>query len=247
MQSYPLRVAKVDTETADACSVSFEVPDAHREVFDYRPGQFLTLHIPGDERGPVARCYSLCSSPHTDDLLRIAVKRTAGGYGSNWICDRVAPGDELEVLAPSGAFSPRSLDADLALFAAGSGITPVLSIVKSALAQGSGQVVLYYANRDDRSVIFAGELAELAARHPARFVVLHWLESLQGLPTAAGLAALARPYAAHEAYLCGPKPFMAAAREALTSLDVTRVRIERFSSLAANPFEKAKRASPGGE
>lgn len=246
-RSYRLRVAEVVRETADACSLVFEVDSAHRERFAYRPGQFLTVRVPSDRCGSVARCYSLSSSPHVDERLQVTVKRTAGGYGSNWLCDRIAVGDELEALPPAGVFTPTTLDADLLLFAAGSGITPVISIVKSALATGNGRVVLVYANRDDRSVIFAGELGELASRHPRRLVVVHWLESVQGLPSAPRLAALAEPYAGYEAFVCGPKPFMAAAREALASLDVpkSRVRLERFQSLGANPFERATPAATG--
>jgi 3-ketosteroid 9alpha-monooxygenase subunit B len=241
-ESYRLRVREVVQETPDACSVVFDSPG-----FDYRPGQFLTLRIPSDRCGSVARCYSLSSSPHTDDVLQVTVKRTADGYGSNWICDSVTAGDELESLAPAGIFTPSSLDEDLLLFAAGSGITPVMSIVKSALASGTGRVVLVYANRDDRSVIFARELAALAARHPARLVVHHWLESVQGLPTAAALTELARPYTAYEAFICGPAPYMTAVRSALSTLDVprTRVHLERFKSLGANPFEQAAPAPAG--
>jgi 3-ketosteroid 9alpha-monooxygenase subunit B len=240
-RSYRLRVTRVIPETAEACSLEFEVDSADADRFGYRPGQFLTVRIPSDRCGSVARCYSLSSSPHTDDRLKVTVKRTADGYGSNWLCDTISAGDELEALPPAGVFTPRSFDADLLLFAAGSGITPVISIVKSALATGSGRVVLLYANRDEASVIFAGELTELARRHPDRFVVLHWLESVQGLPASRELAALARPYAGFDAFVCGPKPFMAVAREALTSLGVpkARVKLERFQSLGANPFETA--------
>jgi len=239
-EPHRLRVREVVRETADACSLVFDSPG-----FDYRPGQFLTLRIPSDRCGSVARCYSLSSSPHTDDALKVTVKRTADGYGSNWICDSVTEGDELESLPPAGIFTPSSLDENLLLFAAGSGITPVISIVKSVLAAGSGRVVLVYANRDDRSVIFARELAELAARHPSRLVVHHCLESVQGLPTAAALTELARPHAAHEAFVCGPAPYMTAVRSALSTLDVPRARvhIERFKSLGANPFEQAAPAT----
>ncbi|EUA23592.1 3-ketosteroid-9-alpha-hydroxylase reductase subunit [Mycobacterium xenopi 4042] len=90
------------------------------------------------------------------------------------------------------------------LIAAGSGITPIMSICKSALVEGSGQVVLLYANRDDRSVIFGEALRELAAKYPDRLTVVHWLESLQGLPSAAALAKLAAPYTDHEVFICGP-------------------------------------------
>lgn len=243
LRSYRLKVAEVVAETADARSLVFDVDT---DTFDYRPGQFLTLRIPSDRCGSVARCYSLSSSPHVDDRLKVTVKRTPDGYGSNWICDSVSAGDELEALAPAGIFSPASLDENLLLLAAGSGITPVISIVKSALSQGSGKVVLVYANRDDRSVIFAGELGELADRHPSRLVVLHWLETVQGLPTAPRLAALAQPYAGYDVFICGPQPFMAATREALGTLGVPRQRIhlERFKSLGTNPFEQAASTAP---
>lgn len=236
VRSYRLRVAEVVPETADACSLVFDSPG-----FDYKPGQFLTLRIPSDRCGSVARCYSLSSSPHVDSQLKVTVKRTVDGYGSNWICDSVKSGDEIESLAPAGIFSPSSLDADLLLFAAGSGITPVMSIVKSMLAVGSGRIVLLYANRDDRSVIFATELAELVAKHPSRLTVIHWLESVQGLPSVETLTALATPYTGYEAFICGPAPFMNGARTALLGLGVERGRIhlERFKSLGANPFEQA--------
>lgn len=237
VRSYRLRVAEVVPETADACSLVFE--DA---PFSYRPGQFLTLRIPSDRCGSVARCYSLSSSPHVDGRLQVTVKRTVDGYGSNWICDSVSAGDEIESLVPAGIFTPASLDDDLLLFAAGSGITPVISIVKSVLAQGSGRVVLVYANRDDRSVIFAGVLRELAAGHPDRLTVVHWLESVQGLPTAAALAGLAAPFTGYQMFVCGPAPFMTGVRNGLTSLGVPRQRVhlERFASLGANPFEQAE-------
>ncbi len=238
-ESYRLRVAEVIPETADSCSLVFE--DA---PFSYRPGQFLTLRIPSDRSGSVARCYSLSSSPHVDDRLQVTVKRTVDGYGSNWICDSLSAGDEVESLVPAGIFTPASLDDDLLLFAAGSGITPVISIVKSALAQGSRRVVLVYANRDEQSVIFAGALRELVSRHPDRLTVVHWLESVQGLPTAAALAGLAAPFTEYQVFVCGPAPFMTGVREGLTSLGVPRQRVhlERFKSLGANPFEQAEPA-----
>ncbi|MFC3962618.1 2Fe-2S iron-sulfur cluster-binding protein [Nocardia jiangsuensis] len=237
-RSAVLRVAAVVAETADACSLVFEVPDELRERFQYKPGQFLTLRIPSDRTGSVARCYSLASSPHTDDAPKVTVKRTDGGYGSNWVCDNVKAGDELEVLPPSGVFTPKDLGADLLLFGAGSGITPVMSILKSALDQGSGRIVLVYANRDAASVIFADELRELAQRHPGRLTVLHWLESLQGLPSTEQLAGLVAPYTEHHAFLCGPKAFMDRVHDALGTLGVPRDRThaEVFNSLAGDPF-----------
>ncbi|GAB3687359.1 2Fe-2S iron-sulfur cluster-binding protein [Saccharopolyspora tripterygii] len=238
-----LRVAEVVEETADARSVVFDV-DVTR--LPYRPGQFLTLRIPSDRCGSVARAYSLSSSPVTDGRLAVTVKRTADGYASNWICDNVAVGTELDVLEPAGVFTPKALEDDLLLFAAGSGITPVMSILKSALATGSGQVVLVYANRDEKSVIFARELTELAAAHPGRLVVLHWLESVQGLPTQDSLQSLSAAFPEHEAFICGPKPFMDATRKALREAGFPKsaIHLERFASLAGNPFDNATQAEP---
>ncbi|KAB2341642.1 ferredoxin--NADP reductase [Actinomadura rudentiformis] len=232
-------VLNVIAETADACSIVLGVPEELRGRFTYRPGQFLTVRIPDGEGAGAARCYSLSSAPGADPTLRITVKRVKGGYGSNWLCDHVRPGDTLEVLPPSGRFTPDSLEADLLLFAAGSGITPVISIVNALLAGSAGSAVLFYANRDEASVIFAGELRDLAASAPDRLQVVHLLESLQGLPTVASLAALAAPHAARDAaFICGPAPFMDAVGEALGSLGMGRERIvmERFHSLSGDPF-----------
>ncbi|MFI7121564.1 2Fe-2S iron-sulfur cluster-binding protein [Amycolatopsis sp. NPDC049868] len=234
-------VAEVITETADARSIVFEIPAEHASVFAYAPGQFLTVRVPSERTGSVARCYSLSSAPH-EDRVQVTVKRTADGYGSNWLCDNLQAGQEVQVLPPAGVFSPASLDEDFLLLAGGSGITPVMSILKSALERGTGKVVLLYANRDERSVIFARELADLAAKHADRLVVTHWLESLQGLPAEAHLRALVAPYTAYEAFICGPGPFMDAARTVLKELGLPRKRIhlERFLSLGGNPFEVAE-------
>src|SRR6185312_10865580 len=140
---YALRVRKVIRETDDACSVEFDRPLDAGDAFDYKPGQFLTLRLPSSD-GHVARCYSLCSSPHLDDGLRVAVKRVGDGVGSNWINDALSVGDTVDCLPPAGVFTPKTLDEDLLLFAGGSGITPVVSILKSALVAGSGAVVLVY-------------------------------------------------------------------------------------------------------
>jgi 3-ketosteroid 9alpha-monooxygenase subunit B len=236
-----LQVADVVEETADARSLVFTVPEGAQIPADrlrYAPGQFLTLRVPSDRTRSVARCYSLCSSPFTGDPMTVTVKRTADGYASNWLCDHAHAGMKIHVLAPSGTFVPKTLDTDFLLLAAGSGITPMMAICKSALAEGSGKVVLIYANRDENSVIFGGTLRELAAKYPDRLTVVHWLETVQGLPSAAALAGLAAPCTGHDAYICGPGPFMAAAEEALknSSVPAERIHIEVFKSLESDPF-----------
>jgi 3-ketosteroid 9alpha-monooxygenase subunit B len=232
-----LTVSDVIRETPDACSLVFQ------ESFPYRPGQFLTLRIPSDRTGSVARCYSLCTAPDVDEHPAVTVKRTPGGYASNWIYDNAKPGITFQALAPAGVFTPGSLDADLLLLAAGSGITPIMSIIKSALASGNGKLTLIYANRDERSVIFRDQLRALTERHPTRLTVVHWLESVQGLPSTAHLRALIRTATCTEAMICGPKPFMSAARDAI-DLPRSRVHIERFVSLSGNPFEEQTIPAP---
>lgn len=239
-----LTVAEVVEESHDARSLVFAVAEGTR--FDYLPGQFLTLRVPGAQGETVARCYSLASSPHTDPAPKVTIKRVDGGYGSNWLCDNVVAGHVIDSLPPSGVFTPTDLDRDLVLWAGGSGITPVISILKSALAVGRGRITLVYANRDERSVIFAAELRDLTARHPDRLTVVHWLESVQGLPRQEQLTALARRLLGDEAYVCGPAPFMAAAQTALADAGMPReaVHTEVFRSLTGDPFAGPVTADP---
>lgn len=230
---YPLHVSAVIEETADTKSIVFEVPPELSAEFAYKPGQFLTLRLPVDGR-QVRRCYSMSSTPAADDAPRVTVKRVEQGVGSNWICDHIKAGDSIEVLPPSGSFTPRAgLDGDFLLLAGGSGITPVYSILRSALHQGSGRIVLLYMNRDERSVIFRKELMALAAAYPTRLQVIHWLDSVQGVPSLAQLAELAKPFCSGQAFICGPGPFMDAAVAALQAIDMPseRIHVERFVSL----------------
>jgi 3-ketosteroid 9alpha-monooxygenase subunit B len=236
---HQLRVEAVIPETDEACSVVFDIPPEAAAAFAYKPGQFLTLRIPSDQCGSVARCYSLSSSPLTGDKHAVTVKRMPDGYASHWIGDNVKPGMVLDVLPPAGTFTPASLDGDFLLLAAGSGITPVMSILKSALAAGRGRIVLVYANRDEDSIIFAAELRELAASAGSRLLVVHWLDSVQGTPTARNLEPLLRPFAGYQIFACGPDPYLTVVKDAAASVGVPPrgVRVERFLSLQDNPFE----------
>jgi 3-ketosteroid 9alpha-monooxygenase subunit B len=240
-QSYLLPVLDVVAETAEASSIVLGVPEGLADVFAYRAGQFLTVAVPSALTGAVARSYSLSSTPAEPGPLRVTVKRSPGGYASHWLCDHLGAGDHLRVLPPSGIFSPASFDADLLLFAGGSGITPVLSIIRTGLLTGTGRMVLIYANRDRESVIFADVIDALALAHPDRLTVVHWLETDRGLPTVDALQELAAPYASWDTFTCGPTPFMQGVAEALRALGLPRARRhqERFVSLGGNPFEDA--------
>ncbi|WAL49333.1 ferredoxin--NADP reductase [Rhodococcus pyridinivorans] len=239
---YTIEVADVISETPDASSLIFDVPKALVEKFTYRPGQFLTVRIPSERTGSVARCYSLASSPTTDERLKVTVKRTAGGYGSNWLCDNITAGDSLHVLPPSGTFTPHDLNGDFQLFAAGSGITPVMSILKTVLASAAGSVALYYANRDRESIIFDSELADLAKKYPDRLTIEHRIESETGLPTPGSLTQFADNHFDSNVFVCGPAPFMALVKETLTSIGYDRhhIHIEEFRSLDGDPFAPIK-------
>ena len=229
---HALKVRSVVDETHDSKSVVFEVGAGDAASFRYKPGQFLTLRLPIAGRH-VPRCYSMASAPALDEGLRVTVKRVDRGRGSNWVCDQLKAGDTLDVLPPAGVFTPRTLDGDFLLLAGGSGITPVFSILRSALAAGQGRILLIYANRDERSVIFRQELNALAGAHPQRLTVIHWLDSVQGVPSVAQLAELAAPLRRGQAFICGPGPFMDACVAALEGIemDAAQIHVERFASL----------------
>jgi 3-ketosteroid 9alpha-monooxygenase subunit B len=144
----------------------------------------------------------------------------------------------MRVLPPSGIFTPADINADLLLFAGGSGVTPIMSITRTALADGKGKIVVFYANRDESSVIFAEEFTRLSAENPDRLQVIHWLESVQGLPTPEQIKAFASQYLAYDAFVCGPAPYMKLVTTALKELEFPRDRRhqEKFVSLGGNPF-----------
>ena len=246
-----LEVAEVIEETPEAKSIVFAVPAGEEKGFRYKAGQFLTLRVPSERTGSVARCYSLSSAPddaESASRLRVTVKRTRDGYASNWLCDNVAAGDSMHVLAPSGIFTVDDFDQDLILLAGGSGITPVISILQTALARGTGHIVLFYANRDEQSVIFGDLLKRLQEENPDRLSVIHWLESLSGLATTEMIGNILQPVAARRhAYMCGPGPFMESARAGLrrSGADMHLIHQEVFSSIEGDPFAEVVIEEPG--
>jgi 3-ketosteroid 9alpha-monooxygenase subunit B len=232
---FELRVARVLVETPDARSFELAIPPELAERFRYRAGQYLTFEIPqGDER--IVRCYSLASSPERGEPHKVTVKRVAGGRGSGWFHEQVAEGARLRVLPPLGRFVLHETERPLLLFAGGSGITPVIGLIKSALSTTGRRIRLLYANRDARSVIFADEIAALARANPERFACVHHLDDAAGFVDAAAVRRAREGFEDAEAYLCGPAPFMALVEETLRAAGVPeeRIRIERFE-LPAHP------------
>ena len=176
---HPLSIRRVIPETTDAVSLVLDVPADLAPAFAYRAGQFLTFRLAIGERR-VLRSYSMSSSPEVDDELQVTVKRVAGGLVSNWIADALAAGDTLESTRPAGVFCLGERTGDIVAFAGGSGITPVYSLLKTALETTSRRVRLLYANRDREGAIFAKELDALAARHPDRLTITHHFDVAGG-------------------------------------------------------------------
>jgi len=227
-----LRVGRVIRETADTSSFVLDVPPELSDEFAYDAGQFLTFRVcPNGE--PVLRCYSMSSSPAVDPELKVTVKRVPGGVVSNWMNDTLTPGHLLEVTYPAGVFCLGSGTHDLVAFGAGSGITPVLSIIKSALATTSRRVRLLYANRDRESVIFDTELDALLGKYSDRFEVVHHLDVEQGLVDGEEVRGFVAVDGGADYYVCGPGPFMDIVEKTLLGHDVdaARIHIERFAPL----------------
>jgi ferredoxin-NADP reductase len=226
---HSLAVVDVVDETADTRSFVLEIPGALAETFTYAAGQFCTFRatIGGES---VVRCYSMSSSPDTGDRFTITVKRVPAGKMSNWMNDVLAAGDMIEVMRPAGLFVLRAAEVPLVAFAGGSGITPVLSILKTALATTTREIALVYANRGAGSVIFADELERLRAASGGRLSLHHHLDSERGFLDAAACAALAGDRTDADFYVCGPAPYMDAVEAGLALRGIARSQlfIERF-------------------
>ena len=225
-----LRVVAVVDETADTRSFVLEIPHGLGPAFAYTAGQFCTFRatIAGEE---VVRSYSMSSSPDVGDPFAVTVKRVAGGRMSNWMNDTLAAGAEIDVMRPTGLFVLHDRDAPIVAFAGGSGITPVLSIIKTALATTTRPILLVYANRDADAVIFGAELERLRAQHGDRLSVHHHLDSERSFLTADECALLATEHAPGDFYICGPGPYMDTVEAGLARLGVEagQVFIERFA------------------
>jgi len=240
---HTLTVGDVRRETAYAISLAFVVPEHLREDYRYLPGQYLTLRaaIEGEE---VRRSYSICSGLD-DGELRVVVKLLAGGAFSSWVNARLRTGDTLDVMMPDGRFgvliepgSTRTLVA----FVAGSGITPVMAILKTVLRREAGRFLLFYGNRSTADIIFREQLEDLKDRHLARLSVFHVLSReqqdlavLNGHLDAAKVTILMRSMVRaadlDQVFVCGPQPMIEGLPTALADLGVAaeRVHVERFT------------------
>lgn len=243
---HALRVVDIVAETADANSIRFKVPAELRDRFAFKAGQHLTLRatIDGEE---VRRNYSLCTAPADADWM-VTVKRIGGGLFSNWIGDRLKAGDTIDVMPPHGSFTTQ-LEPGQARhvvgIAGGSGITPVMSLIRTLLREEpQSRFTLLYGNRDSSSVIFLEALAGLKDRYLDRFEIYHFLDQEeQDIDLFNGMLNRERcveaiahlvPDAAEVSdwFICGPGPMMDAAEGALLDRNIERERIhiERFTA-----------------
>ena len=243
---HTLTVAEIVAETAEASSIRFEIPDELREDFAFRAGQHLTLRatINGEE---VRRNYSLCTAPAESDWM-VTVKRIGGGLFSNWVGDQLRVGDTVDVMVPHGSFTTDYDAANsrhLVGIAGGSGITPIMSLIKTLLREEpQSRFTLLYGNRDSSSVIFLEALAALKDKHLSRFEIYHFLDQEeQDIDLFNGMLNRERLDEAIAAlvpdasnvdgwFICGPGPMMDAAQDALLERNIPkeRVHIERFTA-----------------
>ena len=231
---HSVQITRIVQETADTRTFVLAVPPS---LFGYRAGQFVTFRVCG-----TLRSYSMSSSPDTDDELMTTVKRVPGGLVSNWMHDHLAPGDAVEVTRPAGVFCLRASPAPLVALGAGSGITPILSLVKSALATTGRRVRVLTAHRDASAVIFGEALDRLAGRYPGRLEVVGHLDIDGGLVTDSQIRDFAGGDTGADFYLCGPEPFMDLAQRTLLAHGAGRAR----SSPSASSPRRASRPARRG-
>ena len=251
---HPLTVARVDQLTDDSAAVTFEVPPQVLDAFAFAPGQSLTIR-----RGEERRSYSICAP--SGRAPRIGVREVAGGAVSGWLVHEVRAGDVIDVQVPAGSFTPDlAKPAQHVLIAAGSGITPILSIAGSVLAaDGESTVTLLYGNRRNDSVMFADEIADLKDAYPARICLVHVLsreprevDLFNGRLDAGKLRELlpvtVDVAATDHWWLCGPFGMVEDAIGVLTDLGVARDRIHRelFYVEEEPPAEATHADAPAG-
>lgn len=254
---HPLKIKEIRRETDECVSLAFEVPESLKTEYDFTQGQYLTLRaeIGGEE---VRRSYSICSSPEEGEL-RVAVKRVEGGRFSTYANDLLEEGAVLDVMTPMGRFFTRldsSQEKHYVAFAAGSGITPVISILKTVLLkEPKSRFTLFYGNRRVDSIIFREELEGLKNRFMGR-LALHYILSreqldsdlfsgrITGEKAMAFFEKLVDPSEVDEFFLCGPYPMTESIRKTLEQLGVEKKRIHFELFTPAGGWDRNKQRKP---
>ncbi len=240
-----LTIKEVVNVAKDAVNLVFEKP----ESFEYEPGQFITI-IKEVNGKKIRRAYSLCTTPFEDDLPAVTVKRVEGGAMSNDLNDHAKAGDALEIMEPMGMFTTSYSSENkrkTVFFGGGSGITPLISIIRSVLLkEPESHATLVYGNRKDEYVIFKNLITKLQANYPERFKAIHILEEGEadyiGRPTPEMIASICEQLSCDdqfEFYICGPQPMMDVVSEGLNKYGVKdeQVRMESFEAGKTSPTE----------
>lgn len=244
VQFYKLAVSEVIRETKDTVTIVFDIPEDLTEEFKYQPGQYLTIKIPIDDPNNNRRAYSICSSPYLDEPLAVTVKQLDMGNVSVYLNEKIKAGDILEVMPPLGNFVPKLNvgTKSYAFYSAGSGITPLFSMIKSILAaESDSKIILFYTSRNYDSIIYRKSLDELQEKYSDRFKIIYSLTNYdetwqghRGRFNAINLSVLLQKYAASdfrqaEHYMCGPKGLMRQVDDALQLLGISTKSIHKES------------------
>ena len=249
IQFYKLKVSNLIRETDEAVTIAFEIPDDLKDVFEYQHGQYLTLRFffEGEDH---RRAYSICTSPYTDNYIAVTVKKVEGGDVSPYLNGKLQVGDIIDVMPPIGRFTidlHNNNKKSYILFAGGSGITPIMSILKSILeVEQQSKVLLVYANSNEDSIIFRDKLIELEEEYGDRFTVIHQLSRPKndGLEHKEGridkhsclnIIKLLDDQLVHssEYFMCGPGGMMKEIESALQELNINKTKIHKESFTVA--------------
>lgn len=260
LKFYSLEVASVKLETSDAISISFKIPTELQEKFIYKQGQYLSLQaiIGGED---IRRAYSLCSSPVTGEMPAVTCKRVDGGKMSNYLANEVKPGMFVNVMPPQGRFFTEMDTANqkhYMLVGGGSGITPLISIIKTVLLQEpNSKCTLIYGNRNSQSIIFKQELDQLQVSNANRLNIIYSIDtpeaswtSITGLLAADKISELILQSHGttvnREYFLCGPEGLMQQARTAFNKLNLpsANVHIEFFTAPVHDKKVEEPQAEP---
>jgi len=251
---HTITIAEVLKETKDCTSLVFDMPENLKEKFSYKQGQYLTLRALINSQD-IRRSYSLCSSP-VEDKWQVAIKRIEGGIFSNYACNELKAGDQLDVLPPNGSFYT-NINTEKAknyiVFAAGSGITPILSIIKTHLAlEPNSTFKLFYLNRTVKSIIFKEEIENLRNTYFGRFEIFYFLTKeqrdiplLNGRFTSEKLRELTDKIVnvtyVDECFICGPEEMIFLIRDELqhAGLSKNKIHYELFFSGATEEDKKS--------
>ncbi len=237
LHTHPITVRNVHHNTSDTITIEFKIPDHLKSEFDYEPGQYLTLEVEIDGKRE-RRAYSMCTSPLTDIHPAVTVKRLIGGKVSNYLNDHIKEGQTLQVLPPQGNFTvnlSENHQKQYLIFGAGSGITPLMSIIKSIISfEKKSTIILLYGNHAEDSIIFFNELEALQNQFPNNFKLIHTLshpsaswKGLTGRIDASKIKEVLEKYGdakqEQEYYICGPTGMIELVESALEMMNIGKL------------------------